>query len=73
MRLDADVDVLAQQQTSRATGEVAEAAGLKWVEYNDDLQSLAPNACLTGPVREWGPFGVAIAPAIIDGTWKPDQ
>ncbi|MFM7616815.1 MAG: BMP family ABC transporter substrate-binding protein [Actinomycetes bacterium] len=70
---DAGVDVLSQHQDSPATGEVAEAAGLKWVGYNDDLERFAPQAWLTGAVWDWGPFYIATAKAVIDGTWKSDQ
>jgi len=70
---DAGVDVLSQHQDSPATGEVAEEAGLKWVGYNDDLERFAPQAWLTGAVWDWGPFYIATARSVIDGTWKSDQ
>jgi len=70
---DAGVDVLSQHQDSPATGEVAEKAGLKWVGYNDDLERFAPQAWLTGAVWDWGPFYIATAKAVIDGTWEADQ
>ena len=70
---DAGVDVLSQHQDSPATGEVAEAAGLKWVGYNDDLERFAPNAWLTASIWDWGPFYVATVQSEIDGTWKADQ
>ena len=70
---DAGVDVLSQHQDSPATGEVAEAAGLKWVGYNDNLERFAPQAWLTGAVWDWGPFYIATTKAVLDGTWKADQ
>jgi basic membrane protein A len=70
---DAGVDVLSQHQDSPATGEVAEQAGLKWVGYNDDLERFAPQAWLTGAVWDWGPFYIATAKSVIDGSWKSDQ
>ncbi len=70
---DAGADVLSMHQDSPATGQVAEAAGLKWVGYNDNLERFAPNAWLTGAVWNWGPYYVATAQAVIDGKWKADQ
>ena len=70
---DAGVDVLSQHQDSPATGEVAEAAGLKWVGYNDDLERFAPNAWLTASIWDWGPFYVDTVQSVIDDTWKADQ
>ncbi|MEY4010831.1 MAG: hypothetical protein RLZZ93_1524 [Actinomycetota bacterium] len=66
---DAGVDVLSQHQDSPATGEVAEAAGLKWVGYNDDLERFAPQAWLTGAVWDWGPFYIATTKSVLDDTW----
>ena len=70
---DAGADVLAMHQDSPATGQVAEAAGLKWVGYNDNLERFAPTAWLTGPVWDWGPYYVATAQAVINDKWKSDQ
>ena len=70
---DAGADVLAMHQDSPATGQVAEAAGLKWVGYNDNLERFAPTAWLTGPVWDWGPYYVATAQAVINGKWKSGQ
>ena len=70
---DAGVDVLSQHQDSPATGEVAEAAGLKWVGYNDDLERFAPQAWLTGAVWDWGPFYIATTKSVLADSWKADQ
>lgn len=70
---DAGVDVLSQHQDSPATGEVAEAAGLKWVGYNDDLERFAPQAWLTGAVWDWGPFYIATTKSVLADSWKSDQ
>ena len=70
---DAGVDVLSQHQDSPATGEVAEAAGLKWVGYNDDLERFAPTAWLTGAVWDWGPFYIATTKSVLAKSWKADQ
>ncbi len=70
---DAGVDVLSQHQDSPATGEVAEAAGLKWVGYNDDLERFAPQAWLTGAIWDWGPFYIATTKSVLADSWKSDQ
>ena len=70
---DAGVDVLAMHQDSPATGEAATEAGAKWVGYNDDLSRFAPDAWLTGPVWDWGPFYIKTAEQVMDGSWKSEQ
>jgi basic membrane protein A len=71
--LDSGVDVIAQHQDTPAPGEAAEAAGAKWSGYNDDMSQFAPNAWLTGPVWDWGPYYTATAESVIDGTWESQQ
>jgi basic membrane protein A len=71
--LDAGVDVLAQHQDTPATGEAADAAGAKWVGYNDDMSSFAPDAWLTGPVWDWGPYYTSTAQSVLDGTCPNEQ
>lgn len=71
--LESGIDVLAQHQDTPATGQAAEAAGAKWSGYNDDMQRFAPNAWLTGPVWDWGPFYTKTAEQVLDGTWKTEQ
>jgi basic membrane protein A len=71
--LDSGVDVIAQHQDTPAPGEAAEAAGAKWSGYNDDMSQFAPNAWLTGPVWDWGPYYIATAESVIDGTWESQQ
>jgi basic membrane protein A len=70
---DAGVDVLAMHQDSPATGEAATEAGAKWVGYNDDLSRFAPDAWLTGPTWDWGPFYIKTAEQVMDGSWKSEQ
>jgi len=69
----AGVDVLTQHQDSPATGEAATEANAKWVGYNDDLSRFAPDAWLTGPVWDWGPFYIKTAEQVMDGSWKSEQ
>ena len=70
---EAGVDVLAMHQDSPATGEAATEAGAKWVGYNDDLSRFAPEAWLTGPVWDWGPFYIKTAEQVMDGSWTSEQ
>lgn len=71
--LDAGVDVIAQHQDTPAPGEAAAAAGAKWSGYNDDMSQFAPEAWLTGPVWNWGPYYIETARQVIDGTWESGQ
>ena len=71
--LNAGADVLAQHQDSPATGQAAEEVGARWLSYNSNMQSLAPKAWAGGPGWDWGPFYIAQAKAVIDGTWKSEQ
>ena len=71
--LDAGVDVLAQHQDTPSTGEAADAAKAKWVGYNDDMSSFAPDAWLTGPVWDWGPYYTSTAQSVLDGTCPNEQ
>ena len=70
--LDAGADVIAMHQDSAAPGQAAEAAGAGWAGYNTDMTEFAPNAWLTAPIWNWGPFYLARAQAVIDGTWAPE-
>ena len=67
--LDAGADVIAMHQDSPAPGQAAEAAGAKWAGYNTDMTEFAPNAWLTAPVWNWGPFYLKTAQEVRDGTW----
>ena len=61
------VDVLAQHQDSTAVGEAAKEKGAKWVGYNDDQSSVAPDAWLTAPVWNWGGYYTKAAEAKLAG------
>jgi basic membrane protein A len=66
----AGVDVLADGQDSPTTGQVAEAAGLKWTGYDSNQESFAPNAWLTATTYNWGPYYIKEIKAAMGGTWK---
>lgn len=71
--LNAGADVLSQHQDTPATGEAAAQAGGHWVGYNDDMSRFAPDAWLTAPAWDWGPFYIKVIEEVRDGTWEPDQ
>jgi basic membrane protein A len=70
--LDAGADVIAMHQDTPAPGQAAEAAGAGWVGYNTDMAEFAPNGWLTASIWDWGPFYLATAQAVADGTWQPE-
>jgi len=70
--LDAGADVIAMHQDSAAPGQAAEAVGAKWSGYNTDMEEFAPNAWLTAPIWDWGPYYLATAQQVADGSWAPE-
>jgi basic membrane protein A len=70
--LDAGADVIAMHQDSAAPGQAADAAGAKWVGYNTDMSEFAPDAWLTAAIWNWGPYYLATAQAVLDGTWTSE-
>jgi basic membrane protein A len=71
--LNGGADVIAQHQDTPSAGEAAQAAGGYWVGYNDDMSRFAPDAWLTAPVWDWGPYYISVVEAIRDGTWVSEQ
>jgi basic membrane protein A len=68
--IDAGADLLSQDVDSPATGQAAEAAGLRWVGYNSDASEFAPEAWVTAPVWDWSGYYIDRIQAVIDGTWE---
>jgi basic membrane protein A len=66
-------DVLAQHQDSPATLQAAQEKGAYAIGYNTDMSKFAPNAYLTAPIWNWGPFYVKTAEQVLNGTWKTEQ
>ena len=71
--LDSGSDVLSQHVDSPATGQAAEGADAHWVGYDSDASQFAPNAWVTAPVWNWGPYYVERVQAVIDGTWESES
>jgi basic membrane protein A len=70
--LDKGADVIAMHQDSTAPGQAADTVGAKWVGYNTDRSDFAPEAWLTAPIWNWGPFYLKTAQEVIDGTWTSE-
>ena len=66
-------DVVAQHQDTASAGEAATAEGAFWLGYNDDMSRFAPDAWLTAPVWDWGPFYTKAVEDVRAGTWTSDQ
>lgn len=71
--INAGCDVLAQHADTPAVQQAAEEAGIYSVGYNSDMRSFAPNANLTGPIWNWGPYYVRAIKGAMDGTWKSES
>jgi basic membrane protein A and related proteins len=71
--LDRGVDVVAQHQDTPSPGQAAEERGAFWVGYNSDMSRFAPEAWLTAPVWDWGPYYVETAEMVWEGTWEPRE
>jgi basic membrane protein A len=59
-------------QDTTETGIAAQAKGAKWVGYNSDVKEAAPDAWLTAPTWNWGPFYIKTAKAVAAGTCPTD-
>jgi basic membrane protein A len=70
--LDKGADVIAMHQDSTAPGQAADTAGAKWVGYNTDRSDFAPDAWISAPIWNWGPFYLETAQKVIDGTWTSE-
>ncbi len=71
--LNGGADVIAQHQDTPSAGEAAQEAGGYWLGYNDDMSRFAPEAWLTAPVWDWGPFYISVVEDIQNDTWTSDQ
>ncbi len=71
--LDGGVDVIAQHQDTTEPGVAAQAAGAKWVGYNSDVREAAPEAFLTAPTWNWGPYYAKTIESMKTGTCPTDE
>jgi len=63
-------DVIAQHQDSIQPQIVAEESGIWGIGYNSPMGFRSPNAYLTAPLWNWGPFMIEQVQQIIDGNWE---
>ncbi|MDN5326006.1 MAG: basic rane protein [Moorella sp. (in: firmicutes)] len=71
--LDAGADIIAQHQDTPGPQQAAQERGAYGIGYDSDMSQFAPNATLTSPVWNWGPYYVKTVEAVKNGTWKPEQ
>lgn len=71
--LEAGCDVIAQHQDTPSPQQAAQEAGKYSIGYNSDMSKFAPDAHLTSPVWNWGPYYVKTINSVLDGTWKSEQ
>ncbi|HWP96483.1 MAG TPA: BMP family ABC transporter substrate-binding protein [Syntrophomonadaceae bacterium] len=63
-------DLIAQHQDSYAAQQAAEEKGVLAIGCDSDMHSFAPNANLTSPIFNWGPYYVSLVEQVKNGTWK---
>lgn len=71
--LDQGADVLMAYQDSPATIQAAAERGALAGGNDSDMTRYAPEAYLTNPTWNWGPYYLKTVQAIADGTWKSEQ
>ncbi|WP_406676753.1 BMP family ABC transporter substrate-binding protein [Neomoorella carbonis] len=71
--LDAGADVIAQHQDTPGPQQAAQERGKYGIGYNSDMRQFAPNANLTSPIWNWGPYYVKTVEAVKNGTWKSED
>lgn len=71
--LDSNCDVIAQHQDTPAPMQAAEERGKYGISYNSVMSQYAPEAILTGPIWNWGPYYVNRVYDVINGTWEADS
>ena len=67
--IDQGADIIMQHTDSPAPVQVAEQRGVWAVGQASDMTHFGPKAHLTAIMDNWGPYYIARAKAVIDGTW----
>ena len=70
--LETGCDVIAQHQDTAEPQVAAEEAGKYSIGYNNYMKEFAPNANLTSPIWNWGPFYVDTIKSVMDGSWTSE-
>lgn len=71
--LESGVDVIAQHQDTPGPQQAAEEAGAYAIGYNTNMREFAPNANLTSPIWNWGPYYTKVVQDVKDGQWKTEE
>ena len=67
--LDKGADVLLAYQDSPATLQAAAERGAMAGGNDSDMTRYAPEAYLTNPIWNWGPYYTKVVQSVMDGTW----
>jgi len=67
--LDEGVDVIAQHQDTAGPQQAAEERGAFSIGYHTDMKDTAPNAYMTAPIWDWGPYYTEQVEKIMNGEW----
>ena len=68
--IDQGADVIMQHTDSPAPVQVAEQRGVWAVGQASDMTHFGPKAHLTAIMDNWGPYYIARAKAVLEGTWE---
>ena len=68
--IDQGADIIMQHTDSPAPLQVAQRRGVWAIGQASDMTAFGPKAHLTSIIDNWGPYYVARAKAVLDGTWK---
>lgn len=71
--LDVGVDLIAMHQDTPGPLQAAQEKGAFAVGYNSDMSKFAPNAFLTAPVWNWGPYYVRSVESVLNKSFKSEQ
>jgi simple sugar transport system substrate-binding protein len=63
-------DIITQHTDSTAPLQIAQEEGVLGFGQASDMIHFAPEAQLTAIIDEWGPYYIARAQAVLDGTWE---
>jgi len=69
--IDGGADVLTNHSGSPAVPQTAQERGVKVIAYQSDMVRYAPTAQLAAVTADWSAYYVAVARAVIAGTWRP--
>lgn len=64
-------DILATETNSPAVGSVAARSDVGFIGYGWNQSSFAPDQWLSSFIFNWGPYYLAQAKAVEDGSWNP--